>query len=64
MNLIQYEGKNVRVCTKDGMVYSEIVDLYTSANDNDVNEPAIAISTEYIWLDESEIKSIEVIEDE
>ncbi len=64
MNLIQYEGKNVRVCTKDGMVYSGIVDLYTSTNDNDVNEPAIAISTEYIWLDESEIKSIEVIEDE
>ncbi len=62
MKLAQYKGKNVVVHSIGGNTYSGIVNLYTPAKDNDINEDAIAIYSAGIWLDESDIKSIEIVE--
>ncbi len=62
MNLEQYFNRRVRVIDKLGKAYVGVVDVFTYAKDNDVNEDAIAISGVGIWLDESDIQSIELID--
>ncbi|MCD7811205.1 MAG: hypothetical protein LUG91_05055 [Ruminococcus sp.] len=65
MNLEQYFCKKVRVVDIDGIEYVGKVNAFTYAKDNgDVGEDSIAIFSADIELAESEIKSIEVIEDE
>ncbi len=61
MKLNTYRNKNVRVIDANGKMYVGKVDLYTQPNDND-GEEAIALSSG-IWLDESDIQSIELIKD-
>lgn len=61
-NLSQFQNKKVKVIDMEDDVYIGNVVLFTPAKDNDSEEDAIAISSG-IWLDEGEIKSIEVVED-
>jgi hypothetical protein len=58
MNLLQYYEKSVIVIDIDGIEHRGIVNTYAQPNDNDGQE-AIAL-TSGIWLDESDIKSIEL----
>ena len=60
MDLKKFDGKNVKVVGTDGKTYSGFVDLYTQPNDNDGVE-AIALSCG-IWLDATDIKTIEAID--
>ncbi|MCD8219194.1 MAG: hypothetical protein LUC50_02245 [Ruminococcus sp.] len=62
MNLEQYFEKNVRVTSVNGVKYTGKVDVFAYAKDNDTNEDAIAITSAGLWLDESDIKSIEILE--
>ncbi|MCD7811204.1 MAG: hypothetical protein LUG91_05050 [Ruminococcus sp.] len=65
MNLRQYFHKKVRVISASGKEYIGKVDAFTYAKDNgDIGEDSIAIRPAHVELAESEIKSIEVIEDE
>lgn len=64
MNLWEYEGKAVRIITKEpgvfGSVFEGLACDYTDADDN---EPEIAsICIDNIEFREDEIESIEVIE--
>ncbi len=59
MKLEKYSGKKVRVVGTNGEVYVGTVDLYTQPNDNDGME-AIAIFDCGVWLDEEDIKSIQL----
>ena len=59
MNLEQYYEKNVKVIDVYGKTHIGKVDVYTQPNDNDGQE-AIALTTG-VWLDESEIRSIEKV---
>ena len=58
MNLLQYYEKSVIVIDTDGVEHHGVVDTYAQPNDNEGQE-AIAL-TSGIWLDESDIKSIEL----
>ena len=63
INLLDYYGKNVIVEDIDGILYTGLVDGYTSAEDNDDGEESIDILTdvkhnEGVELYLSEIKSI------
>lgn len=60
MSLSIYRNKTVKVIDANNKIYIGRVNLYTQPNDND-GEEAIALDTG-IWLDESEIKSIEEVE--
>ncbi len=59
MNLDEYYGKMVRVADNYGKIHIGKVDVYAQPNDND-GEEAIALSSG-VWLDESDIKSIELV---
>ncbi|MCC8135972.1 MAG: hypothetical protein LIO40_04770 [Ruminococcus sp.] len=64
MNLRQYFHKKVRVISASGKEYIGEVAAFTYAKDNDDGEDSIAIRPAHVELSESEIKSIEIIEDE
>ncbi|MCC8136232.1 MAG: hypothetical protein LIO40_06145 [Ruminococcus sp.] len=65
MNLRQYFHKKVRVVDIDDIEYIGEVAAFTYAKDNgDIGEDSIAIRPAHVELAESEIKSIEIIEDE
>ncbi len=59
MNLENLYNKKIEVIDVYGHNHVGIVELYTQPNDNDGKE-AIALSSG-IWLDEDEIKSINLI---
>ncbi len=64
MNLRQYFGKIVRVIDVDNVEYTGKVNAFTYAKDNgDIGEDSIAIFSAGIELTESDIKSIEILED-
>ncbi|MCC8136416.1 MAG: hypothetical protein LIO40_07115 [Ruminococcus sp.] len=64
MDLEQYFCKKVRVKSISGKEYVGKVAAFTYAKDNgDIGEDSIAIFEERIELAESEIKSIEIIEE-
>lgn len=64
MDLEQYFCKKVRVVDIDDIEYIGKVAAFTYAKDNgDIGEDSIAIFEERIELAESEIKSIEIIEE-
>ena len=52
--------KNVKIVCINGTTYSGYVDTYLPPQDNDGQE-GIGINTGY-WFDESDIKTIEIIE--
>lgn len=58
MKLEQFYGKKVKVIDVQGKAHIGKVDVYTQPNDNDGQE-AIALTTG-VWLDESDIRSIEI----
>ena len=60
LNLDVYENKKVKIVDIDGDTFIGKVTLYTQPNDNDGQE-AVALDTGW-WFDESDIKSIEVVE--
>ncbi|RHO50739.1 hypothetical protein DW115_01285 [Clostridium sp. AM09-51] len=59
MSLKNYYEKNVIVVTYSGKRYKGLVDIYTQPNDNG-GEEAITLDCG-VWLDESDIKTIEII---
>ena len=59
MSLKNKKKKNVIVVTYSGKRYKGLVDIYTQPNDND-GEEAITLDCG-VWLDESDIKTIEII---
>ena len=59
MNLRQYFCKVISVVTVDGKKYTGKVDVHLPPNDNDGKE-GIGINCG-VWLDEDEIKSIEIL---
>jgi hypothetical protein len=59
MKLKDYDGQKVRVVDVYGKTHIGFVDSYTQPNDNDGQE-AITL-TSGVWLDESDIKSIEIV---
>lgn len=59
MKLNAYRNKKVKVIDINDKIHIGKVELYTQPNDNDGQE-AIALTTG-IWLDESDIKSIEEV---
>ncbi|MCD7811087.1 MAG: hypothetical protein LUG91_04450 [Ruminococcus sp.] len=63
MDLEQYFCKKVRVLAINGKEYVGKVDAFTYAKDNDDTEDSIAIFEEGIELGESDIVSIEIIEE-
>jgi hypothetical protein len=62
MKLKDYKGKRIRAVVVNGDIYIGKVILFTPATDNEINEDAIALDTGW-WLDESDIKTIEIIND-
>lgn len=61
MKLNIFRNKKVKVVDVNNKTYIGKVELYTQPNDNDGQE-AISLSSG-IWFDESDIKSIEEIQD-
>ncbi len=59
MSLKNYYEKNVIVVTYSRKKYKGLVDIYTQPNDND-DEETITLDCG-VWLDESDIKTIEII---
>ena len=59
MSLKNYYEKNVIVVTFSEKKYKGLVDIYTQPNDND-DEEAITLDCG-VWLNESDIKTIEII---
>jgi len=62
MKLKDYKGKRIRAVGVNDDIYIGKVTLFTPATDNEINEDAIALDTGW-WLDESDIKTIEIIND-
>ncbi len=61
LKLSQYQGSYVVVTDNNGVRHEGKVVLFTPAKDNDVNEDAIAIDSG-VWLDESDIHSIHILD--
>lgn len=61
MNLLDYEGRNVRITCHSGNVYEGIAEDYTNPWDNEENIASICIG-ENTELYENEIKRIEIID--
>lgn len=59
MKLNIYRNKKVKVVDVNNKTYIGKVELYTQPNDND-GEEAISLDSG-VWLDESDIKSIELV---
>ncbi|MCD7811206.1 MAG: hypothetical protein LUG91_05060 [Ruminococcus sp.] len=61
--LRSYLYKNVRIISKRNNIYEGVVNNYIPAKDNDIEEDAIGLVTGRGFY-ESDIVSIEIIEDE
>jgi hypothetical protein len=59
----KYFQKKVSIVCYDGEKYTGVVDVYAYAKDND-GVAGFALSDIGLWIDENEIQSIEILDEE